>query len=145
MDLIDWIPVDDLSTIIIELMNQVLQDVGGPKLQTTVYNLVNPKSTNWSALSSSVQEIANIKNMVPLKTWVNTLEESSRSNNGDVVQMNPGLKLLDFYQGLGDGQTPAEKTSRYEVGKLVENSETASKLSAVTPESMKLWMEQWKL
>lgn len=145
MDLIDWIPVDDLSRIMIELVHQVLQEADAPEGQTTVYNLINPKSTDWSTLSPSILEAASIKNMVPLRTWANALRESSRENNGDIVQTNPGLKLLDFYQGLSYRQTPEKRTSRYEVGKLVENSETASKLLAVTPKSMKLWVEQWKL
>ena len=57
MEAVDWIPVDLLASIMIELVKTSTQK---NEALTTVYNLVNPVSTTWSALATHVQNIAGI-------------------------------------------------------------------------------------
>ncbi|CZR62914.1 related to nonribosomal peptide synthetase MxcG (component of the myxochelin iron transport regulon) [Phialocephala subalpina] len=136
MEVLDWLPVDLLSTIILELVEKVLDRQG----QISVYNLINPKTTTWCEVRQDVQKFAGIGRSVPLKAWVEMLEQSSK---GAVLEANPAVKLLDFFRLLGEKETETE--SRYEVGRLVRESSKAAEIPAVSPAWLRLWIEQWKL
>jgi thioester reductase-like protein len=143
MEVIDWIPVDLLSAVMIELIPKILKQDHHAHGQTLIYNLVNPQATAWSSLLPSVQKLAGIPQVVPLKAWVEALEDSSRENHGAVTERNPAVKLLEFFRALCKKEVPVVAGSSYEVRGLVRDSRQASKLEAVSPEWMKLWMEQW--
>jgi thioester reductase-like protein len=139
---VDWIPVDVLASIMVELVSSTLnQNV----MRTKVYNLVNPVSTTWSALAPHAQKLAGIERRVALRTWVEILEQSSNEKNGAIVETNPALKLLDFLRVLSRKEVPSNARSMYEVKGLIRDSQQASELTAVTAEWMGLWMRQWRL
>lgn len=141
-EVVDWVPVDVLASIIIELVDNTISQGKG---QTLVYNLVNPRSTTWSALAPEVQRLAGIERIAPMKDWMKALEQSSHERNGAIVETNPALKLLDFMRALSLKQAPAEVKSMDEVSGLVRDSKQAFELTEVSPEWMRLWMRQWKL
>ena len=143
MEVVDWIPVDVLSEVMIELVGQVLEKKENLSAQTAVYNLVNPKATTWSSLSNHARGLVDIPKIVSLDEWIKRLEESSREKKGAFVETNPAVKLRDFFRALSDFETGME--SNFEVGKLVRNSREAEKLEAVSKEWMKLWIDQWKI
>jgi thioester reductase-like protein len=155
LDSIDWIPVNILALIIVQLLELVHDNVSSEgKSETSrspaVYNLVNPKVTEWTALLSAVQEElggeSNVR-IVPLEEWIQALENSASENHGYIVADNPAVKLLDFFKTLGKGASRYTETSklRYEVGRLVRDSPRAADLGPVSPEWIRLWMKQWKL
>jgi hypothetical protein len=69
-------------------------------------------------------------------------EQSSKE--WSVLEKNPAVKLLDFFQILSDGAEQAIP-SGFETTRLVRDSNTASQLSTVKPEWIAMWMKQWKL
>lgn len=140
MESIEWIPVDVLSSIMVELVEEVLRSQSLGK--TLVYNLVNPKAATWSSLLISAQKVTGISKTVPLKDWVEAVEASSREKNGAIIETNPAVKLLDWLRIISQSQ---ERTSGFEVGRLVQDSRTASQLTAVTLEWMSLWISRLKL
>jgi thioester reductase-like protein len=140
MESIEWIPVDVLSSIMVELVEEVLRSQSLSK--TLVYNLVNPKAATWSSLLKSAQKVTGISKTVPLKDWVEAVEASSREKNGAIIETNPAVKLLDWLRIISQSQ---ERTSGFEVGRLVQDSRTASQLTAVTLEWMSLWISRLKL
>jgi hypothetical protein len=107
-----------------------------------VYNLVNPKAATWSSLLKSAQKVTGISKTVPLKDWVEAVEASSREKNGAIIETNPAVKLLDWLRIISQSQ---ERTSGFEVGRLVQDSRTASQLTVVTLEWMSLWISRLKL
>jgi thioester reductase-like protein len=143
MESIEWIPVDVISLIMVELVEEVLhsQSLG----KTLVYNLVNPKPATWSSLSKSAQKLTGISKTVPLKDWVEALEVSSHEKNRAIIETNPAVKLLDWLRLISQKDIPQEGTSGFEVRRLVQDSRTASQLTAVSSEWMSLWISRWKL
>jgi len=143
MESIEWIPVDVISLIMVELVEEVLRSQSLGK--TLVYNLVNPKPATWSSLSKSAQKLTGISKTVPLKDWVEALEVSSHEKNGAIIETNPAVKLLDWLRLISQKDIPQEGTSGFEVRRLVQDSRTASQLTAVSSEWMSLWISRWKL
>ena len=143
MEVIDWIPVDLLSTIMVELIQKILTNNRREKRETLVYNLVNPQAITWPAFLPSVQRLSGIAKVVSLKTWVKRLEESNKEHHGAVTEHNPAVKLLEYFRALSEKNIPPETGSRYDVSGLVRDSKQASNLEAVSPEWLKLWIEQW--
>lgn len=146
---IDWIPVDILAPVIIELVEGILHsDVARQNGQTSVYNLVNPKMASWTSLLHAVQRATAIQRTITLPQWVDALDKSSLDKGGIVSAANPAVKLLDFFRRLSSRESNAggqNITARYDVSLLLENSVSVSKMAAVSDDWMELWIKQWNL
>ncbi|KAH7390129.1 putative NRPS-like enzyme [Cadophora sp. MPI-SDFR-AT-0126] len=142
MDTVDWVPVDLLSTIIVELAEKIVHHKSDKDQGTLVYNLTNPQTTTWSSLLPTVQEFIGVHKVVSFNDWLQVLQQSSTANNGALIASNPGVKLLDFYHSLS-GKETAMVGSRYAVDSLMRDSKQASDLTAVSPDWMRLWLRQW--
>lgn len=141
MEVVDWVPVDLLASVMIELTENIIRQSSKASGTTSVYNLVNPQATTWSDLCTPVQHLAGIPQTVPLKEWVALLEGSSKKRSGAFIDANPAVKLLDFYRLMCQKDLPLEM--QYEVKSLVRDSETAANLEAVKSEWIQLWMSRW--
>ncbi|KAL8783658.1 MAG: hypothetical protein Q9195_009318 [Heterodermia aff. obscurata] len=151
---IDWIPVDILSRVLVELMEasntSSNSDYGNDGNQyytpTTqgnaarVHHAVNPHRTTWSSLLPVIQEhFGHTLQAVSLQEWLATLEKSA-TNTKDVTTI-PAIKLLDFFQGLL--RETQDSHSSFETVETESKSRELAALEAVKPEWMKLWLEQW--
>jgi hypothetical protein len=132
----------------------MLNDSQTSTIWTKYYHLDNPKSCKWSSLVPVVQEhfstSGNTKTQtngemkkralkaVSFDEWVELLEESGRDFNVDVTK-NPGLKLLEFYQGM----CKAGAGARLDTKETMKGSESMKNLKAVDGEWMRLWLKQW--
>ncbi|KAI9820172.1 MAG: putative NRPS-like protein biosynthetic cluster [Pycnora praestabilis] len=141
MGTVDWVPVDVLGKIIVELLQPPNDEEGSI---ARVYHTVNPHSTTWKALLPIVQKLLSRSTKAEMRVvsftdWVDAVEASS-SNLQD-IDKNPALKLLDFYKGLehtADRVLPTLATET--TGK---DSETLRGLGPVCEEWMGIWMKQW--
>lgn len=139
MDRIDWIPVDILSNIVIDLA-----DIFNPNKLATEYtsapffHLVNPTSVRWSdTYQVLIDDIDSDCELVDWHEWVNRLRASAERGE---INENRGIKLLEFCDGMEHGASLAT----LETTKTAQKSHTMYKLGPVTREWMKLWMRQWK-
>lgn len=139
METIDWIPVDRLASIMIELTETLLHKPASS--QTHVYNLVNRNVTAWSSLLPSIQQPLKIPRTLPLQDWVLELEKSATENFA--IDRNPAVKLLDFFRGMSAKNAQEDMKPNYEVRNLVSDSKGAAKLEMVGMEWMRLWLLQW--
>lgn len=139
-EVIDWIPVDVLSDIMVDLVGEILKSRQGEG-KTHVYNLVNPKAATWSNLLPTVQETLGITETSSLEEWVRCLEESIRHSNSINTEQNPAAKLVDFFQLLAKRNT--KESMGYDVENLLQDSRGARGLEVVTPDWMRLWLQQW--
>jgi len=142
MNTVDWVPVDLLATIVVEIAENIVHRKSDRAEGALVYNLVNPQTVTWPSLLPAVQEFIGVKKVIPFDEWVQELQQSSTANNGALIASNPGLKLLDFFRGLSEKQTTVEG-SRYAVNKMLRDSKQASDLTAISPDWMRLWLRQW--
>ncbi|KAL8829920.1 MAG: hypothetical protein Q9170_005963 [Blastenia crenularia] len=135
-DDIAWIPVDLAAKALIELglssnSNQIHK----------TYNLTNPHSSSWSSLVPLVRSRLSEKThhdikVVDFGTWVEALRDSAEKTED--VDSNPGLKLLDFYEGIKAGAATTLETRETE-----KVSEVVRSLKGVGEEWMGKWLEQW--
>lgn len=138
MNRIDWVPVDILSNIILDLADlSKPSSAPASSIQTPFYHLVNPTSITWSTISPilTAQIGADCK-IVSWDEWVALLRKSAE--RGEIAQ-NRGIKLLEFYEALGMGAPLA----LMETEKTIQKSETLRNTEPVNGSWMELWMRQW--
>lgn len=135
MNVIDWIPVDVLSQIMVELaLNKQDQDLDAAR----VFHLVNPHVTTWSSLLPQVKKRLNARSdkgvkVVPWKEWVELIRQAGESVAGH--------KLLRFFEALSE----EGKQNKFDTSKTQRSSAHIRRLRAVDGERMELWMQQWGL
>lgn len=134
---VDWVPVDRLAGIIVELLFSK-HEPGS----TAFHHIVNPTRRSWGALLGPVQAKLPHARIVTLDVWVKMLEESAYDET--VIQDNPALKLLSFFQDLVDKATyvPNARSVTLSIKKTKQKSPSLSGLEPISPEWMSLWMKQ---
>jgi len=60
MEVVDWVPVDLLASMMVELAEGIVCQGAKNRGRTSVYYLVNPQATSWSSLHAPVQQLAGI-------------------------------------------------------------------------------------
>ncbi|KZF22836.1 NRPS-like enzyme [Xylona heveae TC161] len=162
LDKIDWIPVDILAKVLLQLLkgdrshpNEVnglngtngTNGANGHGHHTAqhsngarVYHTVNPSKTSWTSLLPSVQKhLGSALDVVSLEQWLAALRDSSGGTPD--INANPGVKLIDFYESLvpSAGRTePSLATS-----KTTLHSNVLADLEPVNAQWMETWMRQW--
>ncbi|KAH8157064.1 hypothetical protein CIB48_g11185 [Xylaria polymorpha] len=138
LNTIDWIPVDILGNVIVELALCPSRS-SRSETRATVYHTVNPYTTSWDELVPSIaRNLGGEKEVevVPLQTWVDALRDSA-SKTKDIT-INPGAKLVDFYDSLIAGNETWLGTDRSR-----SISKTLSMTGPIRCEWMDNWMRQW--
>lgn len=146
-DNVDWVPVDILAQIMMELVEGDCQVEGQ---WTKYYHLANPRTAKWDEFVPIIQDHFSTPRkgssgekkdiqVVSIAKWLEKLEESSKSKDLDVARKNPAVKLLDFYRDFGK----KDMNSIMETKEAQKGSKTMRDLGPVKAEWMKLWLEQW--
>ncbi|KAH7400247.1 hypothetical protein BKA64DRAFT_723003 [Cadophora sp. MPI-SDFR-AT-0126] len=135
-DTLDWIPVDILATIILELCVIV-----GPRNTQSCkkfFNILNPAQGSWANLLPVIQSFEAVSNakVVSWKDWLETLKLASHLLTEDPVILS-GAKSLPFFEGL------SKKNSKMTIANTEESSDTLATLRPVSKEWMGIWMRQW--
>jgi thioester reductase-like protein len=96
MDRADWIPVNVLADIIVEIM---VSEDKETRQNTQVYHLLNPARATWSEdLLPSVKRYLGIEKSVALPEWVQLVSNGPEPDN--LKMPNPARKILGFYTSL---------------------------------------------
>ena len=149
MDNVDWIPVDALAPIVLDLLKAHAPGItAAADAQPAVYHAVNPRPTTWGALVPSMQaRLSSHAQPVALTSfaaWVAALRLSAVTEApGDVAARNPAVKLVDFLEAIqmqGDAGVPP---TVFEVRETLRRSEAMRGLGPVCAEWMEGWMRQW--
>ena len=141
MGKVEWIPVDILAQIVLELFNPPASD--DAEAVTQVFHVVNPSATEWGALLPTVKKyLGEGVETVSLGTWVSRLR--AHADEGKELEKFPAAKLLGFFEEV---VVAGEKAGRVfptmETGRATAGSKLLAELEAVGEEWMGLWMEQW--
>lgn len=132
---VDWIPIDTLSKIVVEIVLRRNQDT---QRSSSYYNLVNPCPVAWNVFVPTVLEFCgpNAK-AVPLSEWVQTLRTENQMDAGQLGSM-PALSLLYFFTLL-EARGPVAK---YETSASQQASPTMARLAPVDDNVMRLWLRR---
>ncbi|KAK9459459.1 L-aminoadipate-semialdehyde dehydrogenase [Lipomyces oligophaga] len=139
MSEVDWIPVDVLAAVIVEIMH-TREDKSEKEPLLAPFHLVNPHSVHWSTLAKTVQEYYPGMTSAPLREWLDTLvqERNKVSDNEERVQELPALKIMDFLSLMF-----AQKQLKLETLLSQEASATLKALKPIGGELMENWLRQW--
>lgn len=146
MNTIDWVPVDIMAEILVEIaLTPVSATAGVPqdgKLMR-MFHAVNPRSCEWQDLLPTVREsLGRDFPVMPFEAWVQKLQDSIGGKEMD-ADANPGVKLMAFFQGVvRDGQR-ARESVRLATSETELCSKTLRDLEPVKVEWMKIWLKQW--
>lgn len=160
-DCIDWVPVDILADVIVELANNVESSrASGERFQDAhagVYHPLNPQKTSWSELKPVVLKELEYRTrtrieVISLPKWVarvrqtieNMVDNESEAHDVSLegaLQKLPAAKLLDFYEELAANENaPANQLETSETLKL---SGTMQRMEPVKDEWMRKWIREW--
>ncbi|KAJ5435765.1 Male sterility NAD-binding [Penicillium cf. griseofulvum] len=135
---VDWVPVDTLSNIIVEIVNT--RHRSSSEERCAVFHLTNPEQASWSSLIPAIQSQYAVE-PVPFSVWVAELESITSPSSADIAS-KPALKLLGFYRGLqGDDST---LSVALDVRRAREASVSMRTLGPVSPSLMRNWIRQWQ-
>lgn len=151
-DVIDWIPIDILARTLVEFVLAGNKDDGANT--TKVFHPLNPRPTSWSKLrpvvlnalremSTARGDVKGIKE-VPFSTWVESVRKEARAMDGTsqlerMLQVNPAVKLVGFYEGLMSG----EGVSQINGKKAAEASKLLGSLNGLEAEWLRRWINDW--
>ena len=162
-DHIDWLPVDKLSKILVEILSSASSpsnrqeptdvEVSDPSdrtgtVGTKMYHVVNPQASSWSAdFANEVLDAypGSLVQPVPFEEWVERLRASAEEAENDEsidIERNPAIRLVDFYSGA----ISAKKSQRnFPANASTEASKTLRELGPLGREWLENWMVQWSL
>ncbi|KAI0860092.1 NAD(P)-binding protein [Xylaria cubensis] len=139
LDTIDWIPVDKLGKVIVELAIRPARS-HQPNTSASVYHAINPHHTTWGELLPIVSRRLNqgkeVVEVVSLEAWTDALRDSASKT--DNIAANPAIKLLDFFESLVDTGATSLSTES-----TVQISPTLSTIGPVKDDWMDNWLTQW--
>ncbi|KAJ5487865.1 hypothetical protein N7530_002165 [Penicillium desertorum] len=135
---VDWVPVDTLSNIIVEIVNT--RHSWSPEARSAVFHLTNPERTPWSSLIPAIQSQYAVE-PVAFSAWIAELESITNPSSADIAS-KPALKLLGFYRGLQDEGSALSVA--LDVRRAKEASATMRTLGPVSTSLMQNWLQQWQ-
>ncbi|OTB05366.1 hypothetical protein M426DRAFT_319902 [Hypoxylon sp. CI-4A] len=133
---IDWVPIDTVVEMLQSFSLQPAQE------DPQVYNIASPAPQPWSLLFDAVCELGLVEESrlktIPLREWVNRLRDIADPSPEDVASL-PALKLLDFYDTLGDG---AESLS---IATDHAREVSGVEVPTIDTELLASWLKYWDL
>lgn len=132
---VDWIPVDEVAKIIMEISFSTVGDL----LSTPQsYNIVNPNPVPWQAYQEAMKTYLGPEvQAVPLSQWLQRLQIFD-ATDVDQLATKPALKMLKFFSYMAS-QGP---TAGFQTSHGVCASKTMAGLESVGQDLMQMWLEQ---
>ncbi|KAI9808850.1 MAG: putative NRPS-like protein biosynthetic cluster [Pycnora praestabilis] len=137
---VDWIPVDELAHIIVDIVHSARRT-----RSRLIFNLVNPKASEWSDLVPAIQEYCGpaTTKAIPFLDWINELKRLDPHNKEELAA-KPSMKIIQFYEDMEKGVSASQKIkTTFKTDNGVSNSRTMAKLAPVDKAAMQLWLKQW--
>lgn len=152
---IDWIPVDLLAHVLVDLFNDQEDSESEETGKVRVYNLRNPQTTTWEPLLPSIIDTTKtflgpdrVLGVVPPFMWLERLDDAVSKETGEGAITNPAVTLLEFYRnylwGLsGQAVGKPQKAPPMSVEQASAHSAGLRDLEAVRPEWVQKWISEW--
>ncbi|RFU26072.1 hypothetical protein B7463_g10277, partial [Scytalidium lignicola] len=142
---IDWIPVDILSEIIIQLA------IGSKSSREgRIFHTVNPTKVTWDTLLPVVLKRLRDTNkgkeikVIPWAEWLEGLSNHASEIQGKEAAGLSAIKLIDFFHSLNPvGEEEPELRAVFETSLTAANSDIFRELTPVNNDWMGIWLKQW--
>lgn len=142
---IDWIPVDQAAKAVVELASQSYE-VNEQNL-LRVFNVVNPRLSEWSIFSSALQSrlCKDRCSPVTLQHWVDTLESTDLRTVSE-AEAESSTKILPFFQHLAETASRGVPLQpRFHTSEAESKSETMRHMRRIDEDLVNKWLTQWGL
>jgi thioester reductase-like protein len=154
---IDWVPIDLLSEVLVELALGSGAQAAKGEGEVDVFHPKHPRPIRWAELKGAIaEELSSILGrdiaQIPLKEWIARVRNDIEGSAGgakklkdgemeDLLRVNPAAKLLDFYEGfLGTGQEVSNKLAGQ---KTLQASTRLQALETIKEEWIRKWVREW--
>lgn len=143
---VDWVPIDLLASVLVELTFN--ENLAKKQKGAIVVHPMNPRPTPWSSLIGVVTATASQISKrdivhVPFTAWLERVRNEAEKLNMDqleeMLEVNPAVKLLSFYEELAHGGEGMVADST----RAVRESTQLQKLNGIKPEWMEKWVRTW--
>lgn len=159
-DIITWIPVDELVSILIELSSSLATSIDpeltGPTGQLQVFHCANRNFADWQRhlvpvvqeelkmdLSSDEEKCLKRPELIDFDAWLSVLRDTIVREGANLdIEKVPAAKLVDFYGQLLASPPPADRMT-LSVDKTLESSKTLRELQQIQPEWVRGWIREW--
>lgn len=169
LNTIDWVPVDLLAEVIIELAlgetNGSNQNVSNgdravtatPRGRARVFHPLNPQPTTWGAVRPIVTDALYASTgkqleTIPFDSWLkkvrHNIEQKVDGRNAlkddeieAFLRVNPAVKLLDFYEEVM--RTQGRPANKLEIRETERSSAKLRALEGVKAEWIWKWVREW--
>jgi thioester reductase-like protein len=139
LDNVDWIPMDILAAVVIELSTPS-PSICGDSLQ--VYHVINPSTTPWADLVPAIQTRLGIESTVSMEEWVKELESLDLKDK-EVVAKMPAVKILDFFRDMVGSRYIGARDIQIETKVAQSASASLKELAPVRREWIEKWIDDW--
>ncbi|KAL4862619.1 hypothetical protein BDV12DRAFT_40068 [Aspergillus spectabilis] len=151
-DTIDWVPIDELAPILVELSSSLLATSTAGARAAQVFHCTNPQSITWGTLLpvitgelarlQSTGKISSPPDIVPFSTWLQKLRDSVALGELELSsEQNPAAKLVGFYEQLLD--IDSKPALILPSDKAKELSKTLGELGPIQSEWVRGWIREW--
>jgi thioester reductase-like protein len=151
-DMINWIPIDQLAEVVVELASYPRVSTRSRAKESTisVYQVVHPNPVPWKSLlriikitveGSTSEEIE----VVAYKDWVQILKDkSAQAQPGSTIDAsrNPAIKLLEFYESMEHRGNPSLQL-KLSMDKTIKASRSLATLESLKEEWIVGWVKEW--
>ena len=132
----NWIPVDITADIVLDIVH-FATNTG----HTRTFNIVNPKSTAWTAIIDTVlQRLGPQVKVVDINVWIDMLAQVNQTDVREVTA-KPAVKILDFYRECERERLTGGLS--FSTANGVAASATMANLEPVNSKWMETWLGQW--
>ena len=166
---IDWIPVDILAGVLVEIALGELQgtkyeaylahtdNIGLARNRSRVYHLLHPNPIMWKAVRKIVaEELYNFSEqplqVISMNSWLarvrnraHDMSKRSQSRAEEdleaLLRVNPAVKWLDFFEEVLFSQE--QKNKVFEIEKTLEASPKLKSLSTFNVKWIRKWIKEW--
>ncbi|KAJ5613630.1 NRPS-like enzyme [Penicillium herquei] len=146
MDRIDWLPIDRLAEIIVNLGLR-----NDSESALNVYHLLNVNPESWEQMKPFVvgaveKTFGKSLKTIPLQDWMQQVRQDStdkvlsETEIQEHLRKNPALKLLDFFEAIHT-ESP---TNILDTKATARSCEKLRDVDAVKEEWIQKWVQEWK-
>lgn len=133
---IDWVAVDDVASILESVALQPDKNLGAPQF----FNVAS-QSQPWSVLLDVFREPGSAGGfeVAPLSEWVKKVRAQTGPGGAPDVARLPALRLIDFYDILGDGVDSMAYATEH------TRAVSGIDLAPVGRDLLSSWLRSWNL
>lgn len=146
-DRIDWLPVDKVSKVLLEILRSASADSATELTQ--IFHVVNPQAGSWASdIAAAVVPMYPKGDIstVTMEHWVEKLrlsvDEAAKTGNFD-IETSPALRLLDFFSNTVSGSSTEQRPRWLSSLKAEQSSNTLRDLGPLKKDWLWEWMVQW--